>query len=369
MQNGGSWQVGERALYIHGDGLREEVTIQARHPECDAFTVFVPSLNRERQTTDARLVAVADHSDHSDSFEQHQSCNDANSEVTIFSPEKGEDGAAAAVTVDLNSHTPLASLVEGSTKSTSMACKGLLSRHRTPRCDPGNIPEDTLSISRAGAKVETLQSLSRGVHRGAAEQWSALQHPSRAGVTEKSDSPHRGLGSVSSTCANYSSESVPWPQSGAPSIYSYHMSMPQSLGQTTSGMPEGNGQPTIATINALDRRYAGIDADEERRTLQGYAGLSRMPDNLHVTAALPGSDGTIEPQYSRNGVRSHLNIFSGRGSYGATASSGKAAYRSLHAVPENCTQDQNLLEDIRPRYPHVKAVDLLCDPAMCCGVS
>ena len=49
------WNEGSRALYVHGDGREEEVTIKAHHPECDALTVFVPSLNRERQTTEARL--------------------------------------------------------------------------------------------------------------------------------------------------------------------------------------------------------------------------------------------------------------------------------------------------------------------------
>ena len=44
-----------KALYTHGDGRQEVVLIKARHPECDALTVFVPSLNRERQTTAARL--------------------------------------------------------------------------------------------------------------------------------------------------------------------------------------------------------------------------------------------------------------------------------------------------------------------------
>ena len=62
-------------------------------------------------------------------------------------------------------------------------------------------------------------------------------------------------------------------------------------------------------------------------------------------------------------------MFSSYGSYGTTATSGKAAYRSLHAVPEDSTQDQDLLEDINPRYPHSKAVDLLCNPATCCTIS
>ncbi len=44
-----------RAVYTHGDGHQEEVEIRKYHPEAEAYTVFVPSLNRERQTTSTRL--------------------------------------------------------------------------------------------------------------------------------------------------------------------------------------------------------------------------------------------------------------------------------------------------------------------------
>lgn len=43
------------AVYVHADGHEEEVSIVKHHVECDSFTIFVPSLKRERQTTAARL--------------------------------------------------------------------------------------------------------------------------------------------------------------------------------------------------------------------------------------------------------------------------------------------------------------------------
>mmetsp|Transcript_52996 Transcript_52996/g.120799 ORF Transcript_52996/g.120799 Transcript_52996/m.120799 type:complete len:530 (-) Transcript_52996:85-1674(-) len=46
---------GDRAIYKHNDGKEEEVEIKKFHPECEAFSIFVPSLGREKQTTASRL--------------------------------------------------------------------------------------------------------------------------------------------------------------------------------------------------------------------------------------------------------------------------------------------------------------------------
>lgn len=94
------------------------------------------------------------------------------------------------------------------------------------------------------------------------------------------------------------------------------------------------------------------------------------PGTVNVTTALNGSDGSIDPNdRSDRGLRSRFKVFSNYGSYGTTSLSSKAGYRSLHAVPEDSTQDQELLEDIHPRYTGAKAVDLLCNPTTCCSIS
>jgi len=44
-----------KAYYMHKNGSEEEVEIKKYHADSDAYTVFVPSLGRERQTTEERL--------------------------------------------------------------------------------------------------------------------------------------------------------------------------------------------------------------------------------------------------------------------------------------------------------------------------
>jgi hypothetical protein len=48
---------GSEAVYTFADGKRERVRVVKAHSESDggAFTVFIPSLQRERQTVQERL--------------------------------------------------------------------------------------------------------------------------------------------------------------------------------------------------------------------------------------------------------------------------------------------------------------------------
>jgi hypothetical protein len=51
------WDVGDKAVYTSSDGRSEEVTIVKVHREDVElyYTIFIPSTNRERQTTLAAL--------------------------------------------------------------------------------------------------------------------------------------------------------------------------------------------------------------------------------------------------------------------------------------------------------------------------
>lgn len=256
-----------KALYTHGDGRQEVVFIKARHPECDALTVFVPSLNRERQTTAARLKPLIETEEKKVEVEslpgtvtaadlRQDNGDEASPEREESSlPDNADVGTAAA-----------GILPEGALRDTfpvvEIAALDTLDKASTE-------PEPAPKSFGGGAKEEWIRAQKHST-KNSPHSWDSvgirsepMQQANKRST--KDDVESKKVKKTSRSSNRRSQESSPAP----PSVYSYHMSMPQAL-------PQINGRTFNTGHQPLDLNYASVAGNTVGNTVPGNNGFQEI---------------------------------------------------------------------------------------------
>ena len=270
------WNEGSRALYVHGDGREEEVTIKAHHPECDALTVFVPSLNRERQTTEARLkpltlgepsTSVIDNANNGEEFKR--SPPEGGAAATISSVATMGTPAAIATQAIPAAHatpTPLAASSGGSSGGRSESGDGRMAvgeARAYPTAAPIAKPVSRGAAGQwPGAHAQSLKPSPHSWDSAADQREPSRRKTKRVASTAPSDSGKKSGGRDGHRGQRAGLDAPPAP----PSVYSYHMSMPQAMPQVDTVYGHG-GLRGAGVYNDID---AGVVAAAPHQGQRSY---------------------------------------------------------------------------------------------------
>lgn len=296
----------ERAVYVHGDGTEEEVSVIAHHPECEAFTVFVPSLGRERQTTQSKLKRFgAPESTPTTPVLRHSGSS--------VPPQPGSYAA------------PQSSLLATSTSGSSSDWPGV----------DASAPPAIYSYHRSLPQMaDDPRSSTHVVSPWAAAAWT--RGKSDGGYAEIVDGVYGGGGAVGIKPRTLEEEA---------SMYAKMLRATAAFEKASevSGrleMPE----PQVAR---------GYHFAPEATTAREFV--------RNAVSSGPGLDVTGGDGVYKETKRPFFSVPSWQG-YGA------ASYQSLGALPEDKAASDylgDIDEASRPR----RAADLICNPVSCCSVS
>ena len=390
---------GDKVLYVHGGGKEEEVKIREYHVEADAFTIFIPSLNRERQTTQSKLRRLGSSAVSPRAQKTERTSTGlagGGSAAKSYAPpppslqapsSQPKSGAAADWRgADALKESKEAGLSAGRAQVTAAAAPPVYSYHRelpqAAAASPCVSPWAARSWSSGkadGSYAEIVDGVfgsgtgTPGVRPKTVEEEAAMYTRMMQATVAYERAPETGSGSGGAT----------HPGRGHPPLYQ-DAGPQQGYANPTGDQQHGSkpladGYYSVPDDEAGAGSGAGYSVHSYRPPLNGPGGGRRggscgggggvgggdggfsMPSFNVASSAESGGDGV----YRGGGGGLASSLLSGlRGGYGAVA-----GYRQLHSVPEDKAQAQDELEDIEPQAGHKEPVDVICDPAAYCSVS